>query len=157
VFSTETTITAAGSTATFVAEKNHSVVNTLKFFIRGEGLTAVQEQGDSTVIYLLNNIKGKNDIKVTALDAGKNLSKTIELNNKVLKVSIRGGELLVEEAAGFPGSVEDITEGIVEIKGGCFVASSHRSAPPVFDLQGRQLSKSASHGVYVQQGKKMVR
>jgi hypothetical protein len=157
VFSTETTITAAGSTATFIAEKNHSVVNTLKFFIRGEGLTAVQEQGDSTVIYLLNNIKGKNDIKVTALDAGKNLSKTIELNNKVLKVSIRGGELLVEEAAGFPGSVEDITEGIVEIKGGCFVASSHRSAPPVFDLQGRRLSKSASHGVYVQQGKKMVR
>ncbi len=116
VFSTETTITAAGSTATFVAEENHSIVNTLKFFIQGEGLAAVQEQGDSSVIYLLNNVKGKHTITVTAFDAGEQLSKKIELSNKVLKVSIRGGELLVEEAAGFPEEAEDdLTKGFKDI------------------------------------------
>ena len=116
VFTAETTINAAGSTATFVAEENHSVVNTLKFFIDGVGLTAIQEQQDSTVIYIRNDVKGKNDITVTAFDGGKQLSKQIELSTKVLKVSIRGGELLVEEAAGFPESTEeDLTKGYKDI------------------------------------------
>lgn len=116
VFSTKTTITAAGSTATFVAEENHSIVNTLKFFIQGEGLTAVQEQGDSSVIYLRNDVKGKNNITLTAFDAGEQLSKRIELSNKLLKVSIRGGELQVEEAAGFPETAaESLTKGYKDI------------------------------------------
>jgi hypothetical protein len=105
VFTAETVIGVNGSTATFVAEENHSVVNTLKFFITGEGVTAIQEQGDSTVIYLRNDVKGKNNITVTALDGGQAISKKLELSMYVLKVSIRGGELLVEEAAGFPGDV----------------------------------------------------
>ncbi len=116
VFTTETTINAAGSTATFVAEENHSVVNTLKFFINGAGLTAIQEQEDSAAIYLRNDVKGKNSITVTAFDGGKQLSKKIELSNKVLRLSIRGGELLVEEAAGFPEKTEeDLTTGYQDI------------------------------------------
>ena len=116
VFTSETTIGKDGSTATFAAEENHSVVNTLKFFIIGEGLTAIQEQGDSTVIYLCNDVKGKNTITVFAYDDGKKLSKQIELSTKVLKVFIRGGELQVEEAAGFPETTEeDLTQGYIDI------------------------------------------
>ena len=116
VFSTETTITKDGSTATFAVEENHSVVNTLKFFINGEGVTAVQAQNDSTVIYVRNDVKGQNTIGVTAVDGNKALSKEVELSTKVLKISIRGGELLVEEAAGFPeNKEEDLTTGYTDI------------------------------------------
>ena len=116
VFNVETIVTTAGSSATFAAEENHSVINTLKFFIEGEGVTAIQEKQDSTVIYLLNNVKGKNTITVTAADGGRTLSKKVELSNKVLKISIRGGELLVEEAAGFPEKKEeDRTTGYKDI------------------------------------------
>jgi hypothetical protein len=106
VFTTATNITGQGAKATFIAEENHSIVNTLKFFIDGSGLTAVQEQGDSTVIYVLNLLKGNNNITVTAFDGGKSLSKKVTLSTSVLKISIRGGELLVEEAATFPDSAE---------------------------------------------------
>ena len=116
VFSVRTLINGGGSTATFAAEENHSVANVLKFFINGSGLEAIQAEGDSAAIYLLNDVKGKNTITVTAFDAGKQLSKQIELSNKVLKVSIRGGELLVEEAAGFPEeTAEDLTKGYKDI------------------------------------------
>ena len=116
VFTTETTIKKKGASATFVVEENHSVANTLKFFIKGEGLTAVQAQGDSTTIYLRNNVKGKNNITVNAYNAGSLLSKEIELSNKALKVFIQGGELQVEEAAGFPESTEeDLTAGYQDI------------------------------------------
>ena len=107
VFTTATNISEQGATATFVAEKNHSVVNTLKFFIGGNGLTAVQEQGDSTVIYVLNLLKGRNDITVTAVDGGKSLFKKVTLDTSVMKIYIRGGELLVEEAATFPDTAEE--------------------------------------------------
>ena len=107
VFTTATNITGQGASATFIAEENHSVVNTLKFFIDGSGLTAVQEQGDSTVIYVLNLLKGSNNITVTAVDGGKSYFKKVTLGTSVLKISIRGGELLVEEAATFPDSAEE--------------------------------------------------
>ena len=106
VFTVRTNIETSGSTATFTAEENHSVVNTLKFFINGTGMEAIQEQGDSTVIYLLNLIKGNNKLTVTAFDKGKKLTKDIVLSTKVLKVSIRDGELLVEDADTFPDDQE---------------------------------------------------
>ena len=116
VFTNETTISQQGSSAAFVAEENHSVVNTLKFFIDGAGVTAVQEKGDSTAMYVRNDIKGKNTIMVTAVDAGKRIQKKVELTTSVVKISIRGGELLVEEAAGFPEETEeDLTTGYTDI------------------------------------------
>jgi hypothetical protein len=116
VFTVKTAFTENGASATFAAEENHSVMNTLKFFIDGKGLEAVQAEGNPDAIYLLNNVKGKNEIVVTAMDAGRQLSKEIELTNKVLKVSIQGGELQVEEAAGFPESAEEnFTKGYKDI------------------------------------------
>ena len=117
VFTTETTIGEQGSTATFIAEENHSVINTLKIFIIGQGVTAIQDANDSTAIYVRNDIKGKNTIKVNGVDEGQTINKEIELSNKVIKISIRGGELLVEEAAGFPetAEAEDLTKGYKDI------------------------------------------
>ena len=97
VFTNETSITAYGSSVTFATEENHSVVNTLKFFIKGQGISAVQEQGDSTVIYVYNNAKVKNNITVTAFNDGQKLTKQVKLSTKTLKISISRGKLLVEK------------------------------------------------------------
>ena len=116
VFNSRTQISSTGSTATFAAEENHSVINVLRFFIEGTGVEAVQAKDDDSIIYLLNQIKGKNPIKVDAFSNGNILSKQIELGTSVIKVSIRGGELLVEEASGFPETAEEnLTEGYKEI------------------------------------------
>ena len=116
VFNSRTQISSTGSTATFAAEENHSVINVLRFFIEGTGVEAVQAKDDDSIIYLLNQIKGKNPIKVDAFSNGNILSKQIELGTSVIKVSIRGGELLVEEARGFPETAEEnLTEGYKEI------------------------------------------
>ena len=125
VFSVRTQISSTGSTAAFLAEENHSVSNVLRFFIEGTGLEAVQDKDDDNVIYLLNQIKGQNPVTVNALDNGNKLSKQIELSTKVLKVSIRGGELLVEEATGFPEeTAENLTEGYKEITNETLVNAS---------------------------------
>ena len=116
VFSVRTKIGEAGSAATFSAEENHSVVNTLKFFIDGTGMEAIQADGDPTSIFLLNLVKGNNTLTVTACDGGKTLMKKVTLSTKVLKISIRGGELLVEEASEFPEQTQDnLTEGYTDI------------------------------------------
>ena len=106
VFTAATTINSEGSSALFGVEENHSVANTLRFFIKGDGLQAVQALEEPTVIYLLNLKKGSNKLTVNAVDDGKNLSENVTLSTKVLKVSIVGGKLLVEEANGFPDSAE---------------------------------------------------
>ena len=48
-------------------------------------------------------MKGKNDLWVTAASDGKSISKKVTISTKVLRIKIEGGELQVEEAAGFPG------------------------------------------------------
>jgi hypothetical protein len=96
VFSVKTTIDDDGSTATFTAEENHSVVNALKFFIQGGGVEAIQADGDPNVIFLSNNKKGKNNITITAIDSGKFFSKRVTLGKKKLKATLRGGQLLLE-------------------------------------------------------------
>lgn len=101
VFSTLTTIGRSGSTATFTVEENHSVVNTLKFLVNGSDVEAIQAAGDPNTIFLLNQIKGKNRLTVTAFDEGKRLSKTIKLSDRILKVSVVSGKLQVEEVSNF--------------------------------------------------------
>jgi len=121
VFTEKTLISNSEASATFMAEENHSVANVLRFFIEGTGLEAVQEKDNDAAIYLLNQIKGENTISVYA--AGK--KKQVVLGQKVIKISIVGGELLVEEAAGFPEeTAEDLTQGYKEITGETLVNAS---------------------------------
>lgn len=86
VFDVETSISKAGSTATFTADENHSVANTLKFFIAGEGVTAVQAHDDPATIYVHNDKKGKNTVTVTFVNRGRSMSKKVKLSAKTLKI-----------------------------------------------------------------------
>ncbi len=96
VFATNTTIGKNTATATFSTEENHSVANTLRFFVEGDGIEAIQAEGDPTTVYLLNTVKGKNKVKVNAFDKAKRLSKNVTLAQKKLKISIVKGRLQVE-------------------------------------------------------------
>ena len=170
VFTAETTISEAGSTATFKAEQNHSVVNTLKFFITGKGVTAIQAAGDSTVIYVRNDVKGENKLYITAFDGGKTLSTALVLTTSVVKISIVGGELLVEEAQSFPGDGDATAIGKDSVN--WEVESGKRKVErgkwKYYDLSGRQIkdgtrealgsSKKSvnSKSLVVQQGKKFA-
>ena len=130
-----TAISEHGATATFTAGENSSVVNTLRFFIEGSGLEAVQAEGNPNVIYLLNQVKGNNPLTVNAFTAdGTGLTKNLTLSTKVLKVTIDGGELLVEEADTFPG--HDTTA--IGIAPDVTAPSKEKA---VYDLLGRRLPK----------------
>ena len=116
VFAVRTTIGKNGSEATFAAEENHSVANTLKFFLGGQDVEAIQADGDPNTIYLLNLVKGDNALTVYACDGDRMLQKSLTLSTKVLKVSIVGGELQVGEAAGFPEESKDnLTQGYTDV------------------------------------------
>ena len=93
VFSVLTTIGEAGSSATFTANENHSVVNTLKFFVSGTGVEAIQEHGNPDAISLRSLVKGKNRVEVTAMDNGKKMTKVIMLGDKNIRLSISRGKL----------------------------------------------------------------
>ena len=101
VFSVNTVIGQLGSTATFSATENSSVVNTLRFFINGSDIEAIQD--GPVTIYLRNQVKGKNRLTIKVYtDDGKSLSKAITLSTKMLKATIQGSKLLVGEADTFP-------------------------------------------------------
>ena len=104
VFSTLTTIESDGSSATFYAEENHSVVNTLRFFINGTGIQAVQGDNDPSIIYVRNMIKGANKIVIESADQGKRLRQEVTFDTKVgiVRAAIVGGELLIEVVSTFP-------------------------------------------------------
>ncbi len=142
VFAVRTQINGTGSSASFTAEENHSVTNVLRFFIEGSGVEAVQEKDDDSVIYLLNLVKGQNTITVWAQGHGQQ----VVLGQKVLKVSYVGGELLVEEAAGFPDETITGLQSVEETEG-------QRTA---YSLQGHRLPSVPQKGLYVVKGKKQI-
>ena len=153
VFTEKTRVSSTGSTATFQADLNHSVVNTLKFFIEGNGLDAIQAEGDSTTIYLLNNVKGNNVIIISASDRSQRMSKEVTLSNKVLKAYIMEGELIVEEVDFFPGNEQD--DGIKAIDSQLAIDNDGTA---IYDLTGRRISSEAIQrkGIYIVGGKKFM-
>ena len=153
VFAVSTQINSTGSSASFVVEENHSVSCVLRFFIEGTGIEAVQDQDDDSIIYLLNQVKGQNPLTVTAVIDGTPQSQKLTLGTSVLKISIVGGELLVEEAQSFPGDEGGVSDGIK------VVGMQEQSTAPRYDLQGRPIENRNSanrKSFLVQQGKKYV-
>ena len=88
VFTAETTITSAGSSATFTAQQNHSVANTLKFFITGRDVTAIQAEGDPTAITLQNTRKGRNTVTVTVFTGSRRVTRKVKLKQKPLTLFV---------------------------------------------------------------------
>ena len=95
VFTAKTMITKSGSSASFVADQNHSIANTVKFFISGADVTAQQDSNDPTIIYLHNNTNEKQKILITATEKGRCFTKEVKLNTKSLKVSLKDSKIRV--------------------------------------------------------------
>lgn len=149
VFSVATTIAAEGSTATFTAAKNRSVANTLKFFISGKGLQAIQAPGDSCTVYLLNLVKGDNTVTVNAIDGGRFLWRELTLTTKVLRVSIRGAELVVDEAPAFPGGSDPEPTALRSLVRPAAYSSQ------AYDLSGRAVA-APSRNIFIVGSKKVA-
>ncbi len=99
VFTEMTAISRRGSAATFRCGVNHSVANTLRVFIRGEGLSARQMENDSCGAYIYNKGVRRARARVTVWSGGKKLSAPVTVEGG-RRVSVRavGGEIRVEAA-----------------------------------------------------------
>lgn len=88
VFNVPTIISKSGSSATFIAEENHSVVSCLNYFIEGQNVEAIQAEDDNAGIYIRNLTKNRNTVKVIRNRKGRCYSKKVKLSTKVVKVTI---------------------------------------------------------------------
>lgn len=115
VFTVPTTISNEKSTAVFVAEPNQSVGNTLKLFVSGDDVTAIQAPDDSAAIYLTAAVKAM--VSVCATTNGNTTSKAVNVDaGQTVKVYLSGETLVTEAAEGFPTTAEvSLTEGYEDI------------------------------------------
>ena len=114
VFGSPTSIVDSKSAAEFVAENNHSVSETLRVFVKGNGLTALQDPVDSCAAYLATTGKQPTEVTVSIVSGDTVATGTFTFSGSV-KVSVEGTTLKVEEAS-FPedGSV-NFNEGYTDI------------------------------------------
>ena len=114
VFSTLTSIADSKSTAEFVAEINHSVSETLRVFVKGDGLTAVQAPADSCVAYLAATGKQSAEVTVSIVCGDTMATGTFTFSGSV-KVSAEGTTLSVEEASFPENDTVNFNEGYTDI------------------------------------------
>ena len=100
VFSSMTSIADSKSTAEFVAEVNHSVSETLRVFVEGDGITALQAPADSCAAYLATTCNQPAEITVSIVCGDSVVTGSFTFSGSV-KVSVEGDTLKVEEAS-FP-------------------------------------------------------
>ncbi|MBO5679737.1 MAG: hypothetical protein J6S11_07255 [Bacteroidaceae bacterium] len=114
VFSTLTSIADSKSTAEFVAEINHSVSETLRVFVKGDGLTAVQAPADSCAAYLATTGKQPAEVTVSIVCGDTVAIGTFTFSGSV-KVSAEGTTLSVEEASFPEDDTVNFNEGYTDI------------------------------------------
>lgn len=111
VFTAITAINDNKSTATFRCDVNHSVANTLRVFIKGDGLRAWQAENDSCAAYIENPGTTDQTADVTIICDGKiNASVPVNAGKRIL-VSVKDGAIVYEEATDEEGEEDffDIT------------------------------------------------
>ncbi len=115
---------AEAGSGRFAAEENHSVAQTLRFFVDNSGLRAVLDPDNAAIAYL-ENTSGTTFTLKAVTDGGiktKTISKKGTYTAKILN-----GELTVEDGATFPEPKEkDLTEGYKDI-------TSEKLANPSFE------------------------
>lgn len=122
VFSTETTINDSQSSAEFIVEENHSIGNTLKFFIQGNNIKAIQEKDNADVVYIEAN--QNTTITINAVEDGNTLTKTTNLTvGKPIKCIIETYDLKVVNSMFPENKDEELTKGYEN------VTSSYLSNP----------------------------
>ena len=111
VFSEPTTINNSKSSATFLAEQNHAVGNTLKFFLTGDGIKAVQAKNDSSVVFITT--EKETSVIVKAVDSQSVLTQAVTIPaNKTVRISLANGQLSIDSNASFPEDKNDnLTQG----------------------------------------------
>lgn len=116
VFDVPTYIKDNKSSATFITEVNHSISNTLKVFIKGSEITAIQDSTDLSVVYIQNLQKKDVNPQISITSDLGTVNGSIKIGkNKCVKVYIEGGMLCCEEA-NFPFSEkQDIYKGYKDI------------------------------------------
>ncbi len=116
VFTTPTTISDSKATATFKVETNHSVSDILKVFVKGDGLTAVQDAADSCAIYLRNDGMETAAPQVNIVAGGETVNGTVQIApGSSLKVYAEEG-VIKSETAEFPAPQgSDLYEGYHDV------------------------------------------
>ncbi|MBQ5506001.1 MAG: hypothetical protein IIT85_02520, partial [Prevotella sp.] len=122
VFSTETTINDSQSSSEFIVEENHSIGNTLKYFIQGNNIKAIQEKDNADVVYIEAN--QNTTITINAVEDGNTLTKTTNLTvGKPIKCIIETYDLKVVNSMFPENKDEELTKGYEN------VTSSYLSNP----------------------------
>lgn len=99
VFTEMTAVNGQGATATFRCDVNHSVANTLRVFIQGDGLSARQMENDSCGAYLYNIAYSgqKQQAQVTIWADGNKLTAPVTVEQEsCVSVKAVGNEILTE-------------------------------------------------------------
>ena len=97
VFTEMTAVNGQGATATFRCDVNHSVANTLRVFIQGDGLSARQMENDSCGAYLYNYSGQKQQAQVTIWADGNKLTAPVTVEHEsCVSVKAVGNEILIE-------------------------------------------------------------
>ena len=97
VFTEMTAVNGQGATATFRCDVNHSVANTLRVFIQGDGLSARQMENDSCGAYLYNYSGQKQQAQVTIWADGNKLTAPVTVEQEsCVSVKAVGNEILTE-------------------------------------------------------------
>mgnify|MGYP001489623316 CR=1 FL=1 len=96
VFTVPTTISGDKATATFTVMQNHSVGNTLKFFVTGDDVTAIQDDDNPATIYITAKKKTKVNIKAITTH-GMTTKKVRIASGKTIKASIQGAKLRIDK------------------------------------------------------------
>ena len=123
VFKSSDLMAEAGS-GRFIAEENHSVVNTLKFFVNSEGLRAVQDPNNPDVAYFESLKDSEYEFAIKAVTSNGIVEKQVKTTGS-FTAKIVGGDLLIEEGATFPeNQEEDLTEGYQDITAETLVNAS---------------------------------
>ncbi|MBQ9559150.1 MAG: hypothetical protein IJV08_04105 [Bacteroidaceae bacterium] len=145
VFATETTIADSHSTASFETTLNHSVAQVLKIFVQGTSLTARQEDDNDEAATLTPTIDGTATLYIVS--GGKTLSKAIRYEaGKTVKAWVEDGEIKTEG---------DIETSLKETRADRPFAESD-----TYSLSGVRVadpSSSLPRGIYIRDGKKIVR
>lgn len=116
VFTEPTLIIDDKSSATFLAEINHSVSNVLKVFINDADVTAIQDANDPCVVYIQNLQKQNINPQICVITSNGEVNGNIEISKgKCVKVYVEGGVLRSEEADFPSSSAENLYEGYTDI------------------------------------------
>ncbi len=114
VFGSPTSIADSKSAAEFVAEINHSVSEMLRVFVKGDGLTALQDPADSCAAYLATTGKQSTEVTVSIVSGDTVATGTFTFSGSV-KVSVEGTTLKVEEASFPEDDSVNFNEGYTDI------------------------------------------